>query len=204
VSVQEHHRGYFILGGKMGFLNTDDINNKERDSTANAKKVIIVSSTGGTRENYYEVALRPFGKGLLTSNGAQYSSTVSTTGAGTWQAVETKAITLPVGSTLVEVDFGLTAALISSDSTEPANAKWQIGDSSTAFDDLCDAQTRTAPASTWVDITVSGRQNTTGGTNFTGATNPFYVRYVVNSTGVPTSGGKTKNSSYVKVIYKLG
>jgi len=146
----------------------------------------------------------PFGKGSLTTTGTQYGSETTGIADSAYVAIPAAAtITLPEGAAIVEVEFGLTMAIKSSETTESMLWKAQGSDAGTAWEDLIGEQTKTAAAanSTYVDFSCSGRFAPTG--NFLGA-NPFYVRMVAKSAGTAgTMSGKAKNSSYVRALYKM-
>jgi len=141
----------------------------------------------------------PFGKGTLTETGVQYS-TASTGLAGTATSIESATITLPTGAKVVEVEFGLTMAVLSSGTADGMKWNFQASDDNAAWQDLI-AETTKAASTVYVDVTTSGRFAPTG--NFTGS-NPFYVRGMARSAGTTdTTSAKVKNSSYVTVLYKM-
>ena len=151
-----------------------------------------------------EVVLHPFGRGNLSTDGVQYSA--ASTGADTdgYVTVETATIRLPDGVVLTEVELGLTSAIHGTNTTGNGGIVWSIGNTSTGWDTLNTEVTSTSStdSATPEEDTVSGRIVPTGGTNFTGA-NPFSVKCAVqsNSTGLRIIG-RTKASSYVKVLYR--
>jgi len=150
----------------------------------------------------------PFGKGSLTTNGAQYSSAVTSIGT-TYTELEKATIKLPTGVTAVEVEVAATAALKASGSTDDINWKVQASDDGSSWDDLISEQTL-SNTTDYTDVTASGRVDADGGTNFKlsgTSTSPtsrtFYVRVVAKSAGsTDTVSGKVKNSSYVKVLWR--
>jgi hypothetical protein len=211
-----------------GYYTDDFLQNDEHVEAAQAKRVMLVSSTGSSLAptaggiptnivsstgsvltsvagvqvipmEFLSVTYHPWGKGDLTSNGAQY--TVATTGAAedTITSIGNATITIPTGATIIEVEYGLTAAVIEKDG-ETINLYYRIGNTSTGYDTMA---TTATTGTTYQDITYSGRYPTTG-VNYTG-TNPFVVDIAIKSTSTGTTGngGKIKNSSYVTVIYKL-
>lgn len=175
----------------MSYFTEQEIQNQEFLEGAKGKKTANLE--------FLSVTYHPFGKGNLTSNGVQY--TVATTGVAedTITSIGTATISIPTGATIVEVEYGLTAAVIEKDGEE-IHLFYRIGDSSTGFDTMA---TTATTGTTYQDITYSGRYGTTG-TNYTGV-NPFYVDIAIQSTSTGTTGngGKIKNSSYITVIYKL-
>lgn len=145
--------------------------------------------------------IHPFARGSLTASGAQYSTLV--TGVGdTFTAVETVYIEGPddeLGS-ILEYEFGLTGSFQSSASTEGVNFKWQarnFGDDT--WVDVSPAATIAANASVLAEHTRSGY--VAAQTNLNRP--QIEVRCVIKSaaTGAETAAGKTKNSSYVRIIY---
>ena len=149
----------------------------------------------------FEVVVHPFGKGFLTLDGAQYSPEIAGID-NAYTAIETVEVYLPLGQ-LVEVEFGLTGAIKSSDTLEDVNWKWQVSDNGVDWQDLIAEQVRVASAVAYADVTCSGRFAPTG--NFLGKSPKFYVRMVVKSatTGGETAAGKSKNSSYIRLVYRI-
>lgn len=150
---------------------------------------------------YYEVLLHPFGKGKLTSDGVQYGAEHTTT-TDNYEEVDRVTIEQSAEGVLEEIEFGLTAAIKSSGATEGVNYKWQASDDGTNWEDLCDEGTRAADASSYADVSHSGRFEPTG--NFLGNRSSFQVRFVIKSAaaGGETATGKVKNSSYIKCKYR--
>lgn len=147
------------------------------------------------------ITRHPFAKGLLTTDGIQYSAEVAGIGDA-YTAIETKTFYQPAGFTLAEIEFGLTGAIKSSAALEGVNWKWQVSDDGAAWEDLIAEQTRAADASVYADRTISGRFAPTG--NFLGGGSTFQVRMMVKSAvvGGETAAGKTKNSSYITASYR--
>ena len=71
-----------------------------------------------------DVTEHPFAKGLLTSTGV-HSAVVSTTDDN-YIEVESITIDPPASGTISEVEFGLTAATLSSGTQEEVDFKWCI------------------------------------------------------------------------------
>jgi hypothetical protein len=149
-----------------------------------------------------EVTLHPFGKGDLASDGQQFSSLVTTAGDD-FEVVESVKVDLPLerGRTtepLVEVELGLTCSLQSSSTTESVLFKWQYSLDNSTWADLHDAVTYAADASSLKEYSYSGRFPVTTFNKV-----PFWLRLVIKSGGAggETAKGKTKNSSYVRVVY---
>ena len=149
----------------------------------------------------FDVILKPFGKGSLTTDGVQYSTEVGSIGDA-YTAIEAVTINQPLGCTLGEVEFGLTVAIKSSSTVEGVNWKMQASDDGVAWQDLIAEQTRAADASAYADVSASGRFAPTG--NFLGTGSTFQVRAVVKSAVAAgeTVTGKMKNSSYVISKYR--
>jgi hypothetical protein len=143
----------------------------------------------------------PFGKGLLTVDGVQYSAEHATITDG-YEAVETITFYNPSGYSLEELEFGLTMAIKSSSTAESVLWKWQGSDNGVDWQDLIAEQTRAASAAAYADVTISGRFAPTG--NLLGGGATFQLRAVVKSGGAggEVATGKTKNSSYVYAHYR--
>lgn len=143
----------------------------------------------------------PFGKGLLTTDGIQYSAEHTTT-TDDYEAVETITFYNPSGYSLEELEFGLIMAIKSSGATESVLWKWQGSDNGTDWEDLCAEQTRAADAAAYADVTISGRFAPTG--NLLGGGATFQVRCVIKSGGAggETATGKAKCSSYIYAHYR--
>lgn len=140
----------------------------------------------------------PFGKGNLTSNGVQWSAE-KTTSTDDYEAVEEATVSPPALGAIIEYEFGLTCAVKSSGATEAVLFKWQARNKGGTWVDLHSEVTYAADASAYKEYTYSGRFKPVA--NFNAV--PFDVRLVIKSgaAGGENAVGKTKNSSYVKVIY---
>ena len=140
----------------------------------------------------------PFAKGNLTSDGVQWS-TEKTTATDDYETVEEVTVNPPALGVVIEFEFGLTCAVKSSSTLESALFKWQARNKGGTWVDLHNEVTYAADASTYKEYTYSGRFKPV--TNFN--TVPFDVRLIIKSgsAGGENAVGKTKNSSYVKVIY---
>src|SRR3972149_1472779 len=139
----------------------------------------------------------PCGKGDLTSDGVQFSALYTTAGDD-YEAVETVTIEpLSLGK-IVEFEFGLTCSIQSSSTAEDVLFKWQARNKDGTWVDLHSAVTYAADASALKEYTYSGRFLPTG--NFNSV--PFDIRLVIKSSGAggETAKGKTKNSSYIRLI----
>ena len=141
----------------------------------------------------------PFAKGNLTSDGVQWSAE-KTTSTDDYEMVEEVAVSPPALGAVIEFEFGLTCAVKSSGATESVLFKWQARNQGGTWVDLHSEVTYAADASNYKEYTYSGRFQSE--TNFNGV--PFDLRLQIKSgaAGGENAVAKTKNSSYVKVIYK--
>ncbi len=140
----------------------------------------------------------PFAKGDLTSDGVQWSAE-KTTSTDDYETVEEVTVNPPALGAVIEFEFGLTCAVKSSGATESTIFKWQARNKGGSWVDLHDEVTYAAAASAYKEYTYSGRFKPV--TNFNAV--PFDIRLAIKSgsAGGENAVGKTKNSSYVKVIY---
>ncbi|HJX11978.1 MAG TPA: hypothetical protein VJ377_00460 [Dehalococcoidales bacterium] len=140
----------------------------------------------------------PFARGNLTSDGVQWSAEHTTT-TDAYEEVESATITPPALGEVLEYEFGLTGAVKSSGATESVLFKWQARNRGGTWVDLHSEVTYAADASAYKEYTYSGRLKPV--TNFNEV--PFEVRLVIKSGGAggENAVGKTKGSSYVKVVY---
>ena len=166
-----------------------------------------------------EYLVHAFGKGNLTSDGAQYGTTVIATSTDSELATVIDSATVqPFAFTpslrgskyygtigdILELELGLTAAFkTSTDAAAVCTYKWQAKEatlSSTCWVDLMTWNT-TAVGATYTDFTRSGYFSTT--TNLEKF--PINIRLIMfNGTASSTqASAKTKNSSYVKVLYRV-
>jgi len=145
--------------------------------------------------------VHPFAKGSLTVTGAQYCTEVGSIG-NSYTEIEAVTLTAPPGYTLEEIGFGFTGAVKSSSTGEGVNWKWQGSDDGSSWTDLIAEQTVAADASSYADVSCSGRFAPTG--NFLGTGTTFKVRMVAKSAVAvgETATGKTKNSSYIIGTYR--
>ena len=140
----------------------------------------------------------PFGRGDLTQDGVQWSAEHTTT-TDDFEEVESAVVSPPALGSVLEYEFGLTCGVKSSGAAEAVLFKWQARNRGGAWVDLHSAITYPANASAYKEYTCCGRFSPVSGFNKV----PFEVRLVVKSgsAGGETATGKTKNSSYVRVIY---
>jgi len=156
-------------------------------------------------ERLSSVILHPFAKGALVDGGIQYSA-LHTTTTDDYEAVETEKIEVPMPAShgsepIVEVEFGLTCSIQSSGAAEDVLFKWQASEdlAFTSPVDLNTEITYAANASVLKEYTVGGRFEVEADFNVV----PFWLRLVIKSSGAggETAKGKTKNSSYLRIIY---
>jgi hypothetical protein len=140
----------------------------------------------------------PFARGNLTPDGVQWSAE-KTTATDDYETVEEVSVNPPTLGAIIEFEFGLTCVVKSSGATESVKFKWQARNKGGTWVDLHDEVTYSADASAYKEYTYSGRFQPV--TNFNAV--PFDVRLAIKSgaAGGENAVGKTKNSSYVKVVY---
>lgn len=140
----------------------------------------------------------PFAKGVLTSDGIQWSTERDTTTPGVDVEVESVTIKPPALGRLMEVEFGLTAALRAvSSATADVTYKWQARNAGGTWVDLHTAVTKTDIGTSYVEETRSGRFPLQA--NFNSL--PFEVRLIIQCNEADQGRAKVKNSSYVRVKY---
>ena len=151
----------------------------------------------------------PFGRGALTSTGAQYSTMVSTAGSTSYITVEEVTIPMATNAMLKEVEFGLTVGLGISVTTDSPKVKYLIkDDAQTSYDTLIEftSTTLAAQASTGTtvyDFTCAGMKTPSDGTYFTGKGTFQIACQVAANASTSNARGETKNSSYVSYQYHL-
>jgi len=140
----------------------------------------------------------PFAKGNLTPDGVQWSAE-KTTSTDSYETVEEVTVKPPALRTIIEFEFGLTCAVKSSSTLEDVLFKWQARNSGGIWVDLHSEVTCAADASAYKEYTYSGRFQQVA--NLNGI--PFDIRLQIKSgsAGGESAVGKTKNSSYVKLMY---
>ena len=140
----------------------------------------------------------PFGKGNLTSDGVQWSAE-KTTSTDDYETVEEVTVNPPTLGAVIEFEFGLTCTIKSSGTTESVLFKWQARNKGGNWVDLHDEVTYSSDASSYKEYTYSGRFKPVANFNVM----PFDIRLQIKSgaAGGENAIGKTKNSSYVRVIY---
>ena len=149
-----------------------------------------------------EFIFKPFGKGILTTDGVQYSTEI-TTSTDVYEVVETITLKQPNLTIweLYELEFGLTMRIKSSGAAESVLWKFQGSDNNTGWEDLIAEQTRAASAAAYADISALGRWAPTG--LLKGLQKNIYVRGVVKSGAAAgeTASAGMKSSSYVIAKY---
>ncbi len=140
----------------------------------------------------------PLAKGNLTADGVQWGAE-KTTSTDDYETVEEVTVNPPALGAVIEFEFGLTCAVKSSGTTEAVLFKWQARNKGGTWVDLHGEVTYSADASADKEYTYSGRFQPVA--NFNAM--PFDIRLIIKSGGAggENAVGKTKNSSYVKVIY---
>jgi hypothetical protein len=140
----------------------------------------------------------PLAKGDLTTDGTQWSSEHATS-TDDFEEVESAVITPPALGDVLELEFGLSCAVKSTGADESVLFKWQARNQGGTWVDLHEEITYPADASAYKEYTCSGRFKPV--VDFDRV--PFEIRLVIKSAGAggENAVGKTKNSSYVRVVY---
>ena len=140
----------------------------------------------------------PFAKGNLTTDGIQWSAE-KTTASDAYEAVEEVTVNPPSLGAVIEFEFGLTCAVKSSGAAESVLFKWQARNKGGTWVDLHAEVTYAANASTYKEYTMSGRFKPVASFN----TVPCDLRLMIKSGSAAGENavGKTKNSSYIRIIY---
>ena len=138
--------------------------------------------------------------GALTEDGVQYSSEVTTGAADTDVTVLSKLINPVLEGGILLVEFGVTADFkaVSSD-TADLIWKWQARNKDGTWADLHSAVTETNIGTTYKSRTRSGYF--TPEANFQNV--PFEVRLILQCNELNEGRARVKNSSYVRVIYRV-
>ena len=151
--------------------------------------------------------IHPFGRGNLTSTGAQYSDAISTAGSTSYIDVEEVTVQLPTNVRVLGIEFGLTQGYTINVTTDSPLIQYQIKeDAQTSYDTLVGFGTTVllAGSTTIVaDFTCSGRHSPSGGTYYTGI-GPFQIKgTIATSASTSKAAGRMKNSSYLVYSYIL-
>lgn len=140
----------------------------------------------------------PLAKGALTADGVQWCPE-KTTSTDVYETVEEVTLNPPALGAIVEFEFGLTCAVRSSGTAESVLFKWQARNQGEIWVDLHPEVTRAANASAYLEYTYSGRFRPVANFNRL----PFDIRLLIRS-GVAAGENaiaRTKNSSYVRIVY---
>ena len=138
--------------------------------------------------------------GALTEDGTQYSSEVTTGAADTDVTVLSKLINPVLEGRILLVEFGLTADFKAvSSGTADLIWKWQARNKDGTWVDLHSAVTETDIGTTYVSRTRSGYF--TPEADFQNV--PFEVRLVLQCNELDEGKARVRNSSYVRVIYRV-
>ena len=140
----------------------------------------------------------PFARGNLTPDGIQWSAE-KTTSSDIYETVEEVNVHPPALGAILEFEFGLTCAVKSSSTAESVLFKWQARNKGGSWVDLHNEATCPADASGYQEFTYCGRFKPV--TNFNSV--PFDIRLQIKSgaAGGENAVGKTKNSSYTRIVY---
>ena len=137
--------------------------------------------------------------GDLTSDGAQYSDEATTGDADVDVAALSKLVDPGLEGNILWVEFGLTAEFKALNATADLIWKWQARNKDGTWVDLHSAVTETNIGTNYVSRTRSGY--------FTPVANfqevPFEIRLILQCNEATQGRAKVKNSSYVRVIYKV-
>lgn len=143
-------------------------------------------------------AVRKLVDGDLASDGAQWSAEVATTTADVDVVVFSRTISEVKPGSLLEVEFGLTAAVKAiSSATADLIWKWQARNSGGTWADLHSAVTETNPGTTYLERTMMGYFALAA--NFNAL--PFDIRLILQCNELNEGKAKVKNSSYVRFVY---
>ena len=169
-----------------------------------------------------EYLVHMFGQGNLTVNGVQYGTQVLSNSTETAREVDIATVDplgisgdidpslggVPDEKTILEVEFGLTAKL-QNNTTDAATKviyQWQAKECSSdtwvALTSALSTALGTTGADGATETTWSGRFEMV--TNFTKVPSQIRLTIYAGTAGAATQlAAKTKNSSYVKVIYRV-
>ncbi len=138
--------------------------------------------------------------GALTEDGTQYSSEVTTGAADTDVTVLSKLINPVLEGRILLVEFGLTADFKAvSSGTADLIWKWQARNKDGTWVDLHSAVNETNIGTTYKSRTRSGYF--TPEANFQNV--PFEVRLILQCNELNEGRARVRNSSYVRVIYRV-
>jgi len=138
--------------------------------------------------------------GALTEDGIQYSSEVTSGAADTDVTVLSKLINPVLEGGILLVEFGVTADFKAvSSGTADLIWKWQARNKEGTWVDLHSAVTETDIGTTYESRSRSGYF--TPEANFQNV--PFEVRLILQCNELNEGRARVKNSSYVRVIYRV-
>jgi len=138
--------------------------------------------------------------GALTEDGVQYSSEITTGAADTDVTVLSKLINPVLEGGILLVEFGVTADFKAvSSGTADLIWKWQARNKDGTWVDLHSAVTETNIGTTYKSRTRSGYF--TPEANFQNV--PFEVRLILQCSELNEGRARVKNSSYVRVLYRV-
>jgi len=138
--------------------------------------------------------------GALTEDGIQYSAEVTTGDADVDVDVLTKVVNPGLEGDILWVEFGLTAEFKAvSSSTADLIWKWQARNKDGTWVDLHPAVTETDVGTTYKSRTRSGYFEPE--TNFNRVS--FEIRLILQCNEANQGRAKVKNSSYVRVVYRV-
>jgi hypothetical protein len=140
----------------------------------------------------------PFAKGALTSDGIQWSNEVDTIEADTDVEVENITIKPPALGDILELEFGLTAAMRAvSSATAGITYKWQARNKGGEWIGLHAVVTMENIGTSYIEESCSGRFKIREGLDSL----PFEVRLMIKCSEAGEGRARIKNSSYVRVKY---
>jgi len=164
------------------------------------KAIVIAPNEIPVRAGFFTDFEDHLVSGVLTEDGVQYSSEVTTGAADTDVTVLSKLINPVLEGEILLVEFGLTAEFkaVSSGTTDLI-WKWQARNKDGTWVDLHSAVTETDIGTTYKSRTRSGYF--TPEANFQNV--PFEVRLILQCNELNEGRARVKNSSYVRVVYRV-
>ena len=164
------------------------------------KAIIVAPNEIPVRAGFFTDFEDRLVSGELTANGVQYSDEVTTGDANVDVDALSKLIDPVLEGRVILVEFGLTAEFKAvSSATADLSWKWQARNKDGTWVDLHSAITETDIGTTYVSRTRSGY--------FTPVANlqnvPFEVRLLLQCNEANQGRAKVKNSSYVRVVYRV-
>jgi len=164
------------------------------------KAIIIAPDEIPVRAGFFTDFEGRLVSGALTEDGVQYSSEVTTGAANTDVTVLSKLINPVLEGRILLVEFGLTADFKAvSSATADLIWKWQARNKDGTWVELHPAVTETNIGTTYKSRTRSGYF--TPEANFQNV--PFEVRLILQCNELNEGRARVKNSSYVRVIYRV-